>query len=51
MTRQIKVLIEDDEIEVWNFFRFLLLGKGYDVVTAYIGEELTNMADTKYPIK
>ncbi|ABO50031.1 two component, sigma54 specific, transcriptional regulator, Fis family [Desulforamulus reducens MI-1] len=43
MTRQIKVLIVDDEIEVCNFFRFLLLEKGYEVVTAYSGKELTAM--------
>lgn len=41
MTEQVKVLVVDDEREVCNFFRFLLAERGYQVVTAQSGKEVT----------
>ncbi|SHK06459.1 sigma-54-dependent transcriptional regulator [Desulforamulus aeronauticus] len=40
MKRQINVLVVDDEVEVCNFFVFLLDDKGYHVSTAYTGQEM-----------
>ncbi|MCL5289699.1 MAG: sigma-54-dependent transcriptional regulator [Bacillota bacterium] len=40
MTQQINILVVDDELEVGNFFNFLLCEKGYRVVNACTGRDV-----------
>lgn len=43
------ILIADDEVDIVETLQFMLEAEGFDVLTAYDGEEALKIARTAYP--
>ena len=47
MTKQAKILIVEDDTDLNNAYQMILASAGYDILTAYNGEEALDMIENK----